>query len=86
MNNIFLYKQQQNCFDSPQQHSHGQFKNLSNRNHYRVHHFGQPDTALINRITTLELNEEFDPYAFGGCTNHLFKKCDFSKSAPSECQ
>lgn len=83
MNNIFLYKQQ-NCFDSQQLYAQ-QFKNASSRS--RVHHFGQPDTALINRITALELNEEFDPYALGACTNHLlFKKCDFAKSAPPESQ
>lgn len=81
MSNFFFYKQ--NNFDSQLHPQQQLFKNTShNRAHFRV-----PDSALIHRITALEINDEFDPYAFSACTNHLlFKKYDFSKSAPESNQ
>ena len=79
MRNFFFYKQ--NCFDQLHQ------QQLLPKARNRIHHFGLPDSALINRLTSLDLNDEFDPYSFNACTNHLlFKKYDFSKAAPDQNQ
>lgn len=81
MNNFFLYNHKPNCFDSQPHQS--QCNNVLRNRTY----FGLPDSSLIHRITAIDLNEEFDPYASTVCTNNLqFKKIDFSKSAPPESQ